>query len=496
MEPTPELIKELQEQKLLLISKMETLRKYREDNRIEYFNTEGFMPNPRQAELLDAWNDRFFRVYTYTGGNRSGKTFLGVYTALCVMFGKWMYPGGRRLNFPHRFPRRVRVVGQGWQDHIKTVIIPQLEYWWPKNRPVKVKKNQVGIEAMWTDEITGSTLEVMSSNQEVKVFEGWNGDMVYYDEPSPREIRIANARGLVDRLGRELFCMTLLSEAWVSREIINKKLDNGKPDPSVFNTHAEIYDNIGYGITKEGIDTFAGMLTDDEKDARLRGIPSYMSGLVYPQFKAKYRPNGHLMERFTVPLDWVVDIAIDIHPRENQAVLFCATDPKQERYLCDEIWGHGDGTWVGEEIIRYIMRNSYRVANIIIDPLSKADSNQEDTTFRKIAMVLMRYGYILQTASKDKTSGILNVKTHLEGPNKQPSLFIFDDMVRTVMEMEGYMYVDKGENKGKIQDKDDHMMENLYRILLLDTQYVTPYDEDDDEDDYEDSGGDGKYTSY
>ena len=72
----------------------------------------------------------------------------------------------------------------------------------------------------------------------------------------------------------------------------------------------------------------------------------------------------------------------------------------------------------------------------------------------------------LETASKDKDSGLLLVKSHLYGPNKQPSLYIFGDMIRTIFEIEGYMW-DKETQKP--MDKDDHMMENLYRLTLLDT---------------------------
>ena len=112
---------------------------------------------------------------------------------------------------------------------------------------------------------------------------------------------------------------------------------------------------------------------------------------------------------------------------------------------------------------------------IIIDPLSKGDKNNENTVFDKVQNVLFAYDYILETASKDKQSGILEVKEHLMGPNNEPSLFIFNDLVRTIFEIEGYMY-DKDTQKP--MDKDDHMMENLYRTLLLNTQYY--YEEEDD----------------
>jgi len=474
-----ERLKELKFKKLELLKQA---KQYREDNKIEFFVSEFMQPNPLQRELLDAWEELRYKVFTYTGANRIGKTTIGSIIGLSTLFGKWLW-NNEKLHFPHGRPRKVRYVGQDWEKHIKAVVIPALKLWWPKARPLHVTKNTQSVEYFWTDEITDSTLEIMSNKQESELHEGWDGDLIIYDEPPTRKIRVANARGLIDRRGRELFCMTLLKEAWVSREVIQARNEDGTPDTSVFNVTGDIYSNVGFGITLEGIKQFEKTLDDAEKEARLKGIPSYMAGLVYSDFKRRYKPQGHLVKRFQVPLSWIADIAIDIHPREKQAVLFIATDPRNERYAVDEIWEHGDGTWVGEEIIRFITRNSYRVGRIIIDPLSKGDQNEPNTTFDKIDAVLSRYGYVLNIANKDQTAGILAVKNHLKGPNNEPSIWFFDDLAETIWEIEGYMYDDKNEDRrNKPQDKDDHMMENLYRILLLDTKWHEPELEEDEED--------------
>ena len=445
---------------------------YRESNKLEFFDkAPNPGPNPRQHEILEAWLDPHYKVFTMTGGNRLGKTTLDVLISFATMFGKYLWDGKSLLHlFNHNQPRKVRYVGQDWEKHISKVVIPELEKWWPANRAVKKKKNNVGVDAFWMDEKTKSTLEIMSNGQDSELHEGWAGDLIVYDEPPHRDIRVANARGLVDRLGRELFAMTLLKEAWVDREVIKAVLPDGRPDDRVFNVHGESYDNVGYGITREGLDLFASKLTAEEIEARLKGVPSYMSGLIYPTFIRR----THHVPRFKVPLDWMVDIAIDIHPRERQAVLFVATDPRNDRYACDEIWDYGDGTFVGEEIIRHIKYHAYRVNHIIIDPLSKGDQNSQDTTFDKVWKVLAQHDYVMHVASKDKSSGILEVKNHLKGPNGRPSIFFFADLVRTLYEIEGYMWDDETQ---KPQDKDDHMMENLYRICLLNTQFVPVEDE-------------------
>ena len=460
-------LKEIQIAESELMSKM---LDYKTRNLIEFFTK----PNPAQEKLLNAWKKEELKVFTFTGANRIGKTTIGGIIAISTVIG--CYPWSKELlYFPHKKPRKVRYVGQDWEKQIRAVVVPELEKWWPKERKVIKKKNNNGVDAFWTDVETGSTLEIMSNKQESELHEGWSGDLIIYDEPPRRPIRVANARGLIDRSGRELFCMTLLKEAWIDREIIKAVGDDGRPDMTVFNINADISVNIGFGITQKGVDQFAKTLTDDQKDARLRGVPSYMSGLVYPQYERRV----HLMERFQVPLDWLIDIAIDIHPREKQAVLFCATAPTGTRYLVNEIWGHGDGTWVGEQIVRCCKMNTYRVNRIIIDPLSKGDKNNPNTVYDKVALALWRNELMLETATKDKTSGILMIRDHLKGPNKQPSIFIFNDLIRTIYEIEGYMYDKETQNP---IDADDHMMENLYRLMLLGTTWYEMEPESDEED--------------
>jgi hypothetical protein len=473
-------LREIKQKKIKLLQMQ---RDYKRGNLLEFFNLpkeEGGMPaNPLQAELLEAFENPQYKVFTYTGANRIGKTTILAIIAFSVIFGKWLW-SDKKIWFPHSNPRKVRLIGQDWEKHIKAVLVPALKKWWPQKRKLKVKKNNAGVEYYWEDVVTGSTLEIMSNLQDSDLHEGWDGDLILYDEPPKRDIRVANARGLIDRQGRELFAMTLLKEAWVDREVIKAVDDDGKPDRSVFSVDGDITVNVGFGITQEGVDQFAKTLTEEEKSARLHGKPSYLSGLVYPQFNRK----THMIERFDIPTNWMVDIALDIHPRERQAALFVATDERNERYGCDEIWEHGDGDAIVDEVLRRISRSNYRVNRIIIDPLSKSTGEaqrgvDENSTFNKIRRRLWQHDYALEVASKDKTSGILEVRNHLLGPNKKPSIWFFDDLVRVLFEFEGYMYKD-----GKVMDADDHQMENLYRILLCDTHYVEPDDEDDEEEDY------------
>ena len=443
--------------------------KYRKENKIEFFTR----PNPRQEELLEAWDHPRFKVFTFTGGNRLGKTTIGSIIAIATLRGRWPW-NNLKLPFPHNKPRKVRYVGQDWEVHIKTVVIPALKEWWPDRIPIKIRKNQHGIEAHWEDLDSGSLLEVMSNKQDKDLHEGWEGDLIVYDEPPKREIRVANARGLIDRQGRELFCATLLKEAWIDKEVIRKKLDDGRPDPQVFNVHGETYDNVGYGLTSQGVADYESKLDPDEKEARIKGIPSYMSGLICKNYKRQ----RNVIEPFKIPSHWPVDIAIDTHPRKPQAITFIATDERNFRYVFKEIWENGSGDDIGDWIVKVVLRNVLRHNQVICDPLAKGDPNNENTTFDKIAAKLFPYDMILETATKDKDSGIIQINNHLLGPNKMPSLFIFNTCLRTIDEIEGWMYDDKG----KPAKENDDFMENLYRLLLLDTEYVPPDSEAEEED--------------
>ncbi|KKN40955.1 hypothetical protein LCGC14_0728400 [marine sediment metagenome] len=492
---TPEQRREIiEENKLIQAQILEVQEKkliYREQNLIEFFDTAPSPgPNPKQAQVIEAFLDPIFKTFGMSGGNRLGKTTLLTLIGLSILFGR--YPWDTEISrrgaptplahlFPHNKPRKVRYIGQGWQDHIKAVVIPEIYKWWPESRQKQKLGNNIITDTWWKDVETGSTLEIMSNIQRPKVHEGWHGDAILYDEPPTRDIYIANARGLVDREGREIFACTLLDEPWIDRKIIKKVDANGKPDRKTFWVVGTTYDNVGYGIGEKGVKEFKEKLTEDEAKARIDGIPEYMQGLIY-----EFDRNIHLKPHFKIPLTWMVDIAIDIHPKEKQAVLFVATDPRNERYICDEIWEHGDGTKVGAAIVRKILSNAYRVNRVIIDPLAKGDSNNDETTFQKIFKALAAHNILLETASKDLEGGILSVKDHLMGPNEMPSLFLLDNCRRTLEEIEGYMW-----DGDKPRDEDDHMMENLYRICLLNTIYVDM----DEEEAYVGNDNDGRNTT-
>lgn len=441
-------------------------------NRIYHFK-EGdiWRPNPPQAKLLEAWKDKTKKVFTFCGANRIGKTNLAVIVAYAVMFGEWPW-SKEKIEFSHKEPRKVRYVGQGWESHVKTVVEPELRKLWPKCRNVDTKKNNQGVEAVWKDLATGSTLEIMSNNQESDTFEGWSGDLIIWDEPPKRENRVAAARGLVDRQGRELFVATLLKEAWIHREVIKGKLRSGEPDLSVFNIDADITVNIGYGLTQEGVDQFIKTLRPDEIEARIKGKPSYLGNLVLPNFNR----DVHLVNRFKIPLNWIVDVSIDFHPSKPWAVLFEATAPMNFHYMFDLIFEKGNPKYIAEEIVRKARQNEYWINSITIDPLSKGDENahiEAMTVYQIMEKVFRSYNYKLETASKDKDNGIALLNDSFLSENGMPSRYVFKDLGPVIEQLEDWMYDPETFKPSK---ENDDFCEVAYRIALRNTQWKDPYD--------------------
>lgn len=476
-------IEELNKQRQFLLQeekeKEGLVLKFERDNKLLYFGKDGkgylgahgtWKSNRIQLEIFKAFLDKNFKVFTLTGANQISKTFTTFILILTCMRGRFPWEDESKTGWiwdilGWKPPIKVRWVGQDWEKHIKTVLEAKIQELLPKSWGFEPKKNNLGIKAFWTDPITGSSLELMSNNQEARLFEGWTGHLVAYDEPPSRDNRVACARGLMHANGREVFAMTLLSEAWVDIEVINGTLDDGTFDPTIWNINSDISVNIGFGITQEGVTQFAKSLNADERKARLDGVASYKSGLILSIDRKE-----HLKKRFEVPTHWMVDVAIDIGVAKPHDLTFIATDERNFKYIVFEYVVQGDGTAIGECIVKAMHRYQLRINRVICDPLAKGDKNNENSVWEKIDIVLNRHNLKLEPGSKDKSDGIIALNNLLWTVNGMPALFFFSDCVRCIKQSLNWMY----DQEGKPSKVDDDQCENLYRLGLLDTRYYDP----------------------
>ena len=206
--------------------------------------------------------------------------------------------------------------------------------------------------------------------------------------------------------------------------------------------------------------------------------PSDVPPRVFGQFKSlvgrvlkEFDESIHVVKPFEVPTDWPVVAMIDFHPSTPQMVSFWAVNRQDVHFCIGEVWDHGDGNFIADAIIRQKSRESWDIRKAYIDPLSKGDTEfmknlvgtDKKSSFEIIYNRLSKHGIKLHVASKDKDSGILNLKSMLKGPNNLATLYIFDTCERFIYEVKRWVYDDDG----KPIKENDHSMENAYRYTLV-----------------------------
>lgn len=438
------------------------LKRRQKEEKIRYWK-----PHPKQ---LDAVRSKA-KIRLVLGGNRSGKSEWGVIEAISHALGYRPYLKQDDPDYlvDVKIPSRGRICGEDYRNHIGNIIIPKLREWIPKGEIAEIKKNPQGVEILWVLK-NGSTLELMTYEQESDKFEGADSDWVWFDEPPPRAIFIASYRGLVDRNGKCWFSMTPLKEPWIKNELWDKQKDtNASIDGFIF----DILDNVGFGLTKKAVIKFEEMLTPEEKESRLRGKFMHLAGLVYKEFDYSV----HAIKPFEIPLDWPIYLAIDPHPRTPHAVLFMAVSPDGTKYIFDELFR----ACLVEELAQYIKAklNGRKPRMVLIDPASGIPNPISGGNFQT---ELAKHGIFTVKASKELSLGITRVKRALTPKfNGTPEIFFFNTLKETFYEFSNYVWDDyKGKSqternpKNAPRDKDDHMMECLYRLLLSEPKYRAP----------------------
>lgn len=432
------------------------LEKHQDDNPLLYFK-----PHPKQQPVFDAALDPTVHTIVFQGGNRSGKTHWLIAQLLSLILGYEPWSG---RHFRFKPPIRARLFGEDWTHHIGEVLIGKLKELCPKHEIKKTKRNNAGIEYLWFFE-NGSILEIMTYEQKTDIVEGWSGHVVAADEPMPRDKYIACKRGLVDYMGLFLMSMTPLKEPWIFDEIVSSQ-DKGVV---VFyiNTHDNPY------LDKNAINEFEKSLTEEERETRIKGQFLHLQGLVYKEFDKR----THIIRPFEIPENYTVYVAIDSHPRTEQAVIFMAVDRKERYFVFKEIFEHGRPEDIADWIIRFHLKE-HPIEVVLIEPGAQGDTNRGESTFEIVEDRLGEYQIQLEKGSKDLSSGILKTREALLSRNGLASLFIFDICTRTIFEFTHYVWDDwRVQGRAKKQrpkDQDDHMLENIHRLLLHPAEWVSP----------------------
>jgi hypothetical protein len=301
-------------------------------------------------------------------GNRFGKSTAGAVEMIWRCLGIHPY---RKSPVPIK----AAILVQDFENHQRTIIHPKFLEWAPPGSIVDMEKHQSGAIKRYTFS-TGSTIDVYSHDQDVRILEGSAYDYYWLDEPCPKRHFTAIWRSLVDSGGDLSLTGTPLTEPWLHEEW--KKAQAG--DPLRWVRSASSYENaknLGGGneeLGRKKLDDFAAMLDDDEKAARIDGELIQVRGLI---FKGWQR-DVHLIPPFEWPATWPIIESIDPHPRKPYGVSWIGIAENGAKILLRSAYIEGVIDEVAKELFWHRQQipieegRAARISRIVIDNYAQA----------------------------------------------------------------------------------------------------------------------------
>lgn len=434
-------------------------------------------------------------------------------------------------------PQHGRIVSTDFPNGIDKVIIPLflgVRSWFPQSMIVSWDSKS---RTMQIRNINGtiSTIEFMSYDQDVEKFQGTSRHFILYDEEPPKSIRDECKMRVFDVDGQEIFCMTpTKGMSWTFDDLFERRgrevsfkidtrlakgkisdpvmlvgepdtdiiIPDGDPDIHFFNFFSKHNPNIN----QDRVEKEAGKMGEEEKSMRMYGHYISFTGQVFNEYDEKI----HMVKNvFEIPGDWPRYMALDPHPRTPHAILYIAVDSMGRKWAYDEIWTEKGCSYrklamvilksefyqvpenklefgdFSEDMVKIIQQNGILrlaepikfkrpwVVRRLIDPSALIENPATRTTLAN-DLISMGIGNFFP-GSKDLSRGILQVKEALS----VPEIFFFPHLTRTRFEFRRYVWADytinpeKRNPQQKPKDKDDHMMENLRRLIVDDIRYVT-----------------------
>jgi len=459
------------EQKRLLNYQISLEQHYKE-NQLLYFQ-----PNRKQTWFFENADRKRRSGFC---GNRFGKSTVGVVEDCCWLLGyRPFYPEGnplRYLGIPDRGVKGL-VIAEDW-DKVKEIFtnyddpdsdrigkfFEYLPKWCIEGTDKDAKGRIVGIRTK--SEVHGrirrsvvmfDTVQAFKKNP--RAFESSDWDFIHCDEPLPKALWNAASRGLIDRGGSAWWLMTPLTELWMYTYM--KK--NAELDPMNFWSFvADMADNPLNSPSE--IALYLSQLDEDERKCREEGLPLAFGSLVYGKFSKDQVIKGAPPKWDSAvkpPPDWMIVYIIDTHPQTPHAVTFFAVSPNGYVHLYDELYQKGSL----EDLAKAIKFRTFnrRACYVLCEP---AAFIEDQTTGLSYSDRLWELGIPVEKSTKEKTHGITLTKDFITSKgNEGEFLFrVHEHCGRFLFEIENYVF----DKENKPIDKDDHMMECLYRGVYHD----------------------------
>lgn len=478
--------KESKELKALLKQKMERMVLRSIDYYVVRRDPGGQLtPSPPHKHQDDFHRDKS-NIRVIRAAKRSGKSEAGIREDVAHMMGYrawlpkddpdyWVLDGfGEKI----RIPNRGLIASETFDEQIKKVILRKLlgdkEHGIPGAIPADelkgVRRNQKGV----INEITlinGSVCYLNSYMQDPDLYESDNTDWAHFDELPPRPIWKKVRRGHTDNLGKVWVTSTLDKEPWFYDEVLSR--------PDVAQFQFDIWANVGYGLTIQGVEQYAKDLTEQEKRVCLHGEYFLLDGMIFKSYG-----NVHRINRTKIPKHWNIWMHIDTHPREPHNAIWLAILPDNKRFVVGELINGDPNNSVKPfaEAVKVYEHEVLGVDSNKVDRLIEPGSQVHNPGGPTIRKQFETYGIRCKLGTKKSLDArILLMQKELEfNPELgvYPNIFFFNDLPIVHKEMMSYIWDDWSRRTGylrtekqKPRDKDDHMIEGLLRILYKRPKY-------------------------
>lgn len=435
-------------------------------------NINRYKPHAKQ----EAFHKMDKRVRLYIGGNRSGKTVAGIVEDIW-----WLTKRHPYRTFGPR-PIAGRIVSVDYHNGLAQIIIPMLKQWIPKS-----ELRGGSWESAYDTQLrvlnfdNGSTVELMSYEQDLEKFAGTSRDFVHYDEEPPKDIYTECQMRLIDRKGSSWLTMTPVEGmTWVFDDLYEKgTLEN---HPRIGVVEVDISENPY--LDQEEVDSAMGDLSDDERKARAEGKFVQLGGLVYKAFKREI----HVIPAVD-PLDFKGSnykhyMSLDHGFNNPTSVHWHAVDSDNSVVTFDEHYERERIIEYHAAVIHDKNKAHGRIPDISVCDPALAQRNGVTGTSIQTEYAIRGIGFCL--GNNDVPTGVAKVNQYLTTFNHtgQPNWVITENCVNLIREIQKLRWKTWASKKqaynnnpyDQIHKKDDHACDDCryFFTLMPDLRPVEP----------------------
>jgi phage terminase large subunit-like protein len=390
----------------------------------------------------------------YIGGNRSGKTTGGIVEDI-----RWLTRKHPYYNLPDR-PIAGRIVSVDFSYGIAQIIIPQLKQWIP---PSQLKGGswfsayEAGLKVLHFE--NGSSVELMSYEQDVEKFAGTSRDFIHYDEEPPKAIYDECQARLIDRKGRSWITMTPVEGmTWIFDTLYQPGIaGSSKIDVIEVDMAENPY------LDPEAIEEFLSGLDEDDRKARGQGKFVQMGGLVYKSFKTQTHVIEPIDPSELRSLNYRWYMSLDHGFNNPTAVLWHAVDKDNRVITFAEHYDREKTIDYHADVIKQREKDWGRKADVrVCDP---ALEQRQAVTGTSIQTEYAIRGIGMALGNNDVLTGVAKVNQYLDmSADKKPNWLITANCANLITELQRLRWKTWSSKKqasqnnvhDQIHKKDDH----------------------------------------